>query len=242
MDLDKLAEAAKDYRYLLDRGYPRKPSLDLVVSRYVLNHSDRMALYRCVHTSKEARSVRSKLCIACTRIVLDLFNNLITILAIIKSEPIYLCDDCLVRDVRGSKIRRGDEPFIDYAVKLLVQGILLAKPVRVEIVCDKNVSFSLRYARLVEEALCREKVVASIHLASKADVTTIDLCRALDACAASTDFVVCSNVPRIYPLTTIVLLLLRKAPLFDFATLFETPCKDLEYVQHGIYAKHERDD
>jgi hypothetical protein len=57
----EVVEAARDYRFLLDRGYPRKPSLDLVAARYMLDRKEKMLLYRCVHSSKDAGLVRGKL-------------------------------------------------------------------------------------------------------------------------------------------------------------------------------------
>ncbi len=43
-----LQEAAEDFRYLLNRGYPRKATLELVGNRYGLTFDERHLLHRGV--------------------------------------------------------------------------------------------------------------------------------------------------------------------------------------------------
>ncbi|MCQ4344747.1 MAG: DUF434 domain-containing protein, partial [Sulfolobaceae archaeon] len=57
----QLRPAYEDYKYLLDRGYNRKPALDLVSARYGLSGEERLLLYRCVHSEAELREILSKL-------------------------------------------------------------------------------------------------------------------------------------------------------------------------------------
>jgi len=45
-NFESLQKAAKDFRYLLNRGYPRKASLELVGNRYELTFDERHLLHR----------------------------------------------------------------------------------------------------------------------------------------------------------------------------------------------------
>ncbi len=101
--LSIVGEAARDYKYLLSRGYPRTPSLSLVASKHRLTARERMLLYRCIHPSAEASAIRSKIIaserVAGRSIVVDGFNNIITVRAVLHREQVYVCDDGVLRDL-----------------------------------------------------------------------------------------------------------------------------------------------
>ena len=53
----ELVEAAKDYKYLIDRGYPTKESLDLVVKRYFLSNIERMIPVSYTHLTLPTKRI-----------------------------------------------------------------------------------------------------------------------------------------------------------------------------------------
>ena len=56
-----LLQAAADFRYLLNRGYPREASLTLVGNRYDLPREARQILHRGVFADEVAQARRAKL-------------------------------------------------------------------------------------------------------------------------------------------------------------------------------------
>ncbi len=98
-----LRQAAADFRYLQDRGYPREASLALVGNRYALNQSARQILHRGVVAEAKAKERRAKLRrlddLADAPLALDGHNVLITLECAFRGMPVVLADDGFIRDV-----------------------------------------------------------------------------------------------------------------------------------------------
>jgi len=97
--------AAQDIRYLLSRGYPRTGAIRFVCDHYRLVNRDRHILARTVIEPAIASS-RIKKKISCSDIkgkdlVVDGYNVIIATESVVSGEPIFLCDDGFLRDVRG---------------------------------------------------------------------------------------------------------------------------------------------
>ena len=100
-----LQKAAKDFRYLLNRGYPRKTSLELVGNRYGLTFDERHLLHRGVFSDSDSQSRRRKIipikAIKNKDLAVDGHNVLITVEAGLSGRPLILADDGFVRDISG---------------------------------------------------------------------------------------------------------------------------------------------
>ncbi len=191
---EEVVLAAQDYKYLLDRGYGQKVSLDLVVSRYLLTREERALLLRCVHRSDDAELVRSKLINSLVGhdLVIDGYNVVLTIVSALEGRYLLLCDDGIVRDLRSSYIKDFSTPLILEALKLIKEELSRSSPKSVTIVLDKNVSWSGRHAEVIESEIPQAKV----KLAKKADIEVI----ATKATIASSDFVILLKARRVYDL------------------------------------------
>lgn len=225
----RLADAAIDYRYLLDRGYPQKQSLDLVASRYGLSQEYKLALYRCIHTSELSEKVRAKI-VGLDEvpkyggIVIDFYNVTLTVLAAYLRQPVFLCDDCLVRDVRGSKVKHEErEAFIE-VVRLLSEVIVCHGIERVVVVADRRVSWSAMHIEYLRNLLEKRGVVVSSLLSDRTDSDVLSRARVERYPVASTDIVVLQRTEALVPLVNTLLTLLRREPSFNFASLFNTSC------------------
>lgn len=125
LDLKRLQQAAGDFRYLLDRSYPRQPSLTLVGNRYNLDHLERHLLHRSVFARREAESRRRKQQrLADLRggpIALDGHNVLITLECSLQGLPLVAADDGFIRDV--GEVSRSYRPSwrTDTALHLLAR-------------------------------------------------------------------------------------------------------------------------
>ncbi len=193
----ELIEAARDYRFLLDRGYSWKAALDVISSRYALSRRDRLLLYRCVHTSSYAYSVRRKhYPPKSRRLIVDGFNVLATIYAAMSGEPLYLCDDGVVRDLMGLHARVGlvkkREPIL-FFLKLL----RLVSPLSVLVILDSKISHSGDLAAFLRETVSGD-IELEVIVSKSADREIMEKSR--DSVVASSDAVVLERVGKIYDL------------------------------------------
>ncbi len=97
--------AADDIRHLLSRGYPRTGVIRFVSDHYRLLNQDRHILMRVVIEPEIAASRISKK-ISCADIrgknlIIDGYNVIIATESVISGEPVFLCDDGFIRDIRG---------------------------------------------------------------------------------------------------------------------------------------------
>jgi hypothetical protein len=78
-----LQKAAEDFRYLLNRGYPRKAALELAGNRYGLASDQRHLLHRGVFSDRDSQSrKKKKLSIKAIRnkdLAIDGYNVIITL-------------------------------------------------------------------------------------------------------------------------------------------------------------------
>lgn len=100
-----LQEAAKNFRYLLNRGYPRKISLELVGNRYGLTFDERHLLHRGVFADVDVqRRLSKKILLKAIKnqdLAIDGHNVIITIEAGLSAQPLVLGDDGFLRDISG---------------------------------------------------------------------------------------------------------------------------------------------
>ncbi|HIE31508.1 MAG TPA: DUF434 domain-containing protein [Methanosarcinales archaeon] len=100
-----MRHAADDIRYLLSRGYPRTGAIRFASDHYRLVNQDRHILMRVVIEPEIAASRISKK-VSCAdiggkNIVIDGYNVVIATESVISGEPVFLCDDGFIRDIRG---------------------------------------------------------------------------------------------------------------------------------------------
>ena len=127
INLTKLAEAKRDYKYLLDRGYNRSSALNLVCSRYGLTKAEKNLLFRAVHPESEVKSIRRKIVEPCDLagrlIAIDGYNQLITVETALKGEVLVLCDDGFIRDIAGVYGKYKISALTGKAIKLLIETV-----------------------------------------------------------------------------------------------------------------------
>ncbi len=97
--------AVEEYRFLLERGYPRDVSLTMVGNRHTLYTSLRRLLHRAVSSPADARRRQSKLIhpseLAGAKVALDGYNVLITLENGFAGKQMVLADDGVLRDIAG---------------------------------------------------------------------------------------------------------------------------------------------
>ena len=98
-------EAATDFFFLQNRGYPRARALDWVGDRYRLTRLERDILHRGVFGQETALRRRAKECLGGSwrggRLVVDGHNVHITMESFLLGRPLILANDGALRDLAG---------------------------------------------------------------------------------------------------------------------------------------------
>jgi hypothetical protein len=158
----ELQKAAEDFRYLLNRRYPRRAALELVGNRYQLTFDQRHLLHRGVFSDADSKS-RRKRKIPIERIrnkdlAIDGYNVIITIEAGLSGRPLILGDDGFIRDISGlsgnfKKTERTEE-----ALQLILDIVKRVKPSHTLLLFDAPISMSGELAQKVRDLLKKEKL------------------------------------------------------------------------------------
>jgi len=155
-----LQKAAEDFRYLLNRGYPRKGALELVGNRYQLIAYQRHLLHRGVFSDADAKSRRMrKISIKEIRgkdVVIDGYNVLITIEAGLSGRPLTFGDDGFVRDISGLSGNFRKTERTEEALQLVLHALKTMKPSRTLFLFDAPISMSGKFAQGVRQRLKEE--------------------------------------------------------------------------------------
>lgn len=154
-----LLEAARDLRWLLDRGYPRDASLALVGNRYGLTKAWREVLKRGVLPTEVARRRRGKVvppgALKGERVAVDGHNVLITLKSALEGKVVLLADDGFLRDTAGVSRAFAPDPVTSRALDLVLQGLLSLGPREVLFLLDAPMSRSGELASEVRRRMER---------------------------------------------------------------------------------------
>lgn len=119
-----LQKPTEDFRHLLNLGYPRKASLELVGNRYGLSFDERHLLHRGVFSDADSEERRKKIIsakgIKNKDLAIDGHNVLITIEAGLSGRPLILADDGFVRDISGLSGNYRKTGVTEKAIQLIV--------------------------------------------------------------------------------------------------------------------------
>ncbi len=75
-------------------------------------------------------------------ILIDGYNVLITVESILEGCPVYLCDDGLLRDIRGIFRSYRMSEITDQALSEIIDLLALVEPARVDFLLDQQISMS----------------------------------------------------------------------------------------------------
>jgi hypothetical protein len=203
----RIVEAARDYKYLLNRGYPASSSLNIVVTRYRMSRVERSLLLRCVHrdeyVAKVLRSVVSRDTISGSNLLIDLLNVSTTLIAFLEGECLYKCDDGIIRDLGGSRYWRGRRERALEAIDLIRDHLIAVKPVKIYLVLDRLAPMSGEILKNAEKIFRESGFNVEGILADRADKKIIELSRGLEdliGVVATSDSLILEKADQIYDL------------------------------------------
>lgn len=152
---ENFSQALQDYTFLLEKKYPEKAVLEMVATRYSLNHFERSMLYRGITTRATAEKRMKKLITIAQlnhqTLHLDLFNVLFTIAAYLRAFPVYLASDGLVRDASESHGKGDWEVHLEKAFELIVDHLAETGVQKVIIYVDNLMIFGLAIREKLED-------------------------------------------------------------------------------------------
>jgi len=152
-----IVRAAEDFRYLLNRGYPRKAALELVGNRYGLTADQRHLLHRGVFAAVDAGRRRSKRIsirdLRQKKLAIDGYNVLITVEATLAGRPLVLGDDGFVRDISGLSGNFRKSQKTGGALQRIFDVLKQGKPQHTLFLFDAPISMSGKLAQEVRERL-----------------------------------------------------------------------------------------
>jgi hypothetical protein len=153
----ELWKAAEDLRFLLNQGYPRDASLQLVGNRYNLDHDHRHLLRRGVFTASLAGQRRNKKVsleeIRGKGLVIDGYNCLITLESALKAKAILLADDGFIRDISGVSGGYKAGPETEQALDLIIDLLRDGGSAKVLFLLDAPISGSGELAARIRDLM-----------------------------------------------------------------------------------------
>lgn len=151
-----LKKAAVDIRYLLDNGYPPKSAVGFVCDHYRLDGDSRHILSRAVI----AGSICEKRCqkfLPCDKIrgediIIDGYNIIIGMESILENKAI-LCDDGVIRDIKGVSRNFRTSKNTHKAIELILSFLKEKSPSQVFFIFDSQISKSGMLAKVLGEKI-----------------------------------------------------------------------------------------
>jgi hypothetical protein len=152
-------QALQDYVLLLEKKYPQKTILELVSTRYNLNHFERSMLYRGISRADKAETRRTKLVkeetIKDTAIHIDLYNALFTIAAYLRGYPVYLANDGILRDASESHGCSDWIGHLEKGLELMIHCLDRVRPAKAIFYIDNLMEHCRKVVEKIHEH-CRE--------------------------------------------------------------------------------------
>lgn len=172
--IEIMAAAAKDYCWLLDKNYTAKAALKLVGDHFKLQERQRTALDRACQPSElvervAAGELSSPEALKNRPVIIDGFNLLIIMEALLSGAPVFKGRDGLIRDIsglHGSYRKISETP---KAIALTAAFFKQYNASSVLWVFDKPVSNSGRLAKFVKEVGLENNIKWQTKLADQTD-------------------------------------------------------------------------
>jgi hypothetical protein len=197
---EELWEAAEDVRLLLNRGYPKDASLQLVGNRYNLDSDGRHLLRRGVFPPPlaEERSAKrvSVKDLKGRGLAIDGHNCIITLESALKGKTILLADDGFIRDIAGVSGGYRETKETKEALEMIFGLLQIAEPEEVRFLLDAPISGSGELAARIR-GLMQERGVQGDASAHKVPEHVM---AKYDGIIASSDTAVIDQAERVFDL------------------------------------------
>ncbi len=205
-----ILEAKKDFKYLLNRGFPRTGALKFVGDHYLLDEMQRNYLNRTVFSHQKMETRKSKLILLSEIkdkcVLVDGYNVLITTESVCKGEEEFLvdCDDGVTRDVKAVFGKYKQNEATREALDSIISLLKIFKPEKVLFFYDSPVSLSGELARTTQKILKSHNVPGDAQTAANVDGEIIQLSHDMDGVVATSDGIIIDKVHHILDIPSYV--------------------------------------
>jgi len=214
----KLEAAKRDFKYLLNQGYPRKGALKFVGDHYLLEEISRNLIYRTVFSNEEAENRKMKLVllddIKNKTVFIDGYNVLITIESICKGENglIVKGDDGVIRDVKAVFGKYKCNEKTKDVLNAIISLLKLYQPLFVRFFFDRQVSMSGKLTKLTQEIMAIQEIKGKAETSENVDFQLIFRSSDTDGIVATSDGVIIDKVNKILDIPNYISRQLKKTP------------------------------
>jgi hypothetical protein len=120
---EEVFQAAREYLWLLSRGYPQKSSLKLVGDKFMLTRDMRQVLYRGISSGEKAEARKERLgsVLKGELVLIDTYNVLFTVNNYLLGRPLFISNDGMLRDAGEMRGRIVNKPVFSRAVGLMLE-------------------------------------------------------------------------------------------------------------------------
>lgn len=200
INLESLREAIKDMRYLLNRGYNRKTAADYIASRYKLNREERAIIFRAVYPEQQVQNIFKKLLnpedIIGERLLIDGFNNIITLESALKGHILLMCDDGVIRDISYTSRKFKFSSYTEDSIKMIFEVLKVYKPSEVIFLFDQQISFSGELASMIRTIIEGENLIGYAKTSKRNDTEILSIGEII----ASSDSIIMERAKKIFDL------------------------------------------
>lgn len=168
---EALGRASRDYRWLLDRGYPETASLKIVGDRHRLDKDARLVLFRGVTglAASEKRAALLSEKVAGRTLLIDGYNEIYTVMHYLAGRPVFIASDALVRDAGAAHGRISDPELFNRATSILAAALAPLGIAEAIAWFDAPVPHSADHARNFQAALVGEGINGRATVERSAD-------------------------------------------------------------------------
>ncbi|WP_406659691.1 DUF434 domain-containing protein [Methanolobus sp. ZRKC3] len=153
----EMAEAARDIRYLLQRGYPRDSSIRFAGDHYLLDKNERYILARTVFSTGTAIARKNKK-LRCQELkgrtlLIDGYNVLITLESLLKGGDLWRADDSFLRDIKGMFRSHSNDRSTFEAVEEMLSFLASSEVKKAIVLLDTQMKNSGELAALIRKRM-----------------------------------------------------------------------------------------
>jgi hypothetical protein len=157
----QLLQAAKEYLWILSKGYPQNAALKLVGDKFMFSRDMRQILYRGVVPDHKAglRCAKIGYVQKGDLVLIDTYNVLFTVNNYLLGRPLFISNDCMLRDAGEMRGRIINKPQFSRAISLMLEVLQMWPEATYIHYLDEPISHS---GRLSIE-LCKDMVQMGIE-------------------------------------------------------------------------------
>ena len=154
---ENFSEAAKDYAYLIRRGFNESNSRKLVGDHYALSGEERSALFRGIMKAEIAAKRRLRLLnegnIQNQSLHVDALNVIYTLAAYLNGKLLFISGDSLLRDAAEYHGKRIRKDVLQQCTGLLFEYLTSKQPGRTDFFLDRPVHNSAVIQDILHEEI-----------------------------------------------------------------------------------------